>query len=346
MKIYIPFFILIITFLLIFLFQKFKLLLSNTGDQHQNFTTKLNVPLVGGVMIFLSFALVFKENLTFSLCFFFASTLLLGLFSDAKLISSAQTRLIFQFIITLVFFFLSNLRLSETGIEIIDKFNDFYLFNYLFASFCLIILINGSNFIDGLNGLCLGYYLLITYFIFKNSFNSEIFFNDKNLIIFILSLSIILFYNFLSKVFIGDNGSYILAGLFGIGLIEIYNQNNIISSFYIVLLLWYPCFELLFSMIRKYNFKKSPMEPDSDHLHHLFFYFLVKNFKIQKSFANNLTSLILLIFNFILFTLGTIDIYNSKKLCILISISIFLYIISYYALYNWKKNYLVKVKKR
>ena len=345
MKIYIPLFILLLTFLSTFFFLKFKFLLSNTGDQHQNFITKLSVPLVGGLLIFLSFIFIFKENLTFSLCFFLISTLLLGLFSDVKLISSAQTKLIFQFIITLVFFFISDLRLSETSIEIIDKLNNFYLFNYLFVSFCLIILINGSNFIDGLNGLCLGYYLLITYFIFKNSFNSAIFSNDINLIIFILSLSVILFYNFLSKVFIGDNGSYILASLFGIGLIEIYNENNMISSFYIVLLLWYPCFELLFSMLRKYNFKKSPMKPDSGHLHHLFFYFFVKNFKIQKLFANNLTSLILLTFNFILFTIGTIDIYNSKKQCILISISIILYIVSYYTLYVWKKNYLRKNKK-
>ena len=239
---------------------------------------------------------------------------------------------------------MSDLRLSETGIEIIDKWNNFYLFNYLFVSLCLIILINGSNFIDGLNGLCLGYYLLVTYFIFKNTFFSTIFSDNINLIIFILSLSIILFYNFLSKVFIGDNGSYILAGLFGIGLIEIYNKNNMISSFYIVLLLWYPCFELLFSMIRKYIFKKSPMEPDNDHLHHLLFYFFVKNFKKQKIFANNSTSLILLTFNFILFTVGTIDIYNSKKQCILISISIILYMVSYYTLYVWKKNYLKKNK--
>ena len=86
------------------------------------------------------------------------------------------------------------------------------------------------------------------------------------------------------------------------------------------------------------------MEPDNDHLHHLLFYFFVKNFKTQKIFVNNLTSLILLTFNFILFTFGTIDIYNSKKQCILISISIILYIVSYYTLYVWKKNYLRKNK--
>ena len=41
-------------------------------------------------------------------------------------------------------------------------------FKYFFPVFCLLILINGSNFIDGLNGLMLGYFssiiLLIFYF--------------------------------------------------------------------------------------------------------------------------------------------------------------------------------------
>ena len=41
--------------------------------------------------------------------------------------------------------------------------------------------------------------------------------------------------------------------------------------------LWYPCFENLFSIIRKFNFKKSPISPDNKHLHQLLFIFLKKN---------------------------------------------------------------------
>ena len=338
MKIYTPFFILLLIFLLKFFLLKFKLLLSNTGDQHQNFITKANVPLVGGLLIFLSFVFIFWDNLTLSLISFLISIFLLGVFSDIKLIISAKIRLIFQFVFIFVFFHLSDLRLSETSIEILDKLNNFDLFNYLFISFCLIILINGSNFIDGLNGLCLGYYLLITYFIFENNFNSTILNDNKNLIILALSFCVILFYNFSSKIFIGDNGSYTLAALFGISLIHIYNE-NIMSSFYIVLLLWYPCFELLFSMLRKYKFKKSPMEPDNNHLHHLIFYFFIKKYNLKKLLANNLTSLIILTFNFTLFNIASIDIYSSNKLCVLIVLSVILYVALYYKLICWKKLY-------
>ena len=179
---------------------------------------------------------------------------------------------------------MSDIRLSETGIKILDELNNFYLFNYLFVSFCLIILINGSNFIDGLNGLCLGYYLLIIYFILENNFNFTLFNGDKNLITFTLSLCVILIYNFLNKLFIGDNGSYILAVLLGISLIQIYNENNSISSFYIILLLWYPCFELLFSMLRKFKLKVSVMDADNSHLHHLIFYLFIKKYKLKIVF--------------------------------------------------------------
>ena len=53
---------------------------------------------------------------------------------------------------------------------------------FLFTTFCLAILINGSNFIDGLNGLLIGYYLLINLSsIFYISFNNDyIFLLDFN----------------------------------------------------------------------------------------------------------------------------------------------------------------------
>ena len=338
MKIYIPLLILSLIFILNFFLLKFKFLLSNTGDQHQNFITKKNVPLIGGLLIFLSFILILSNNLTLILSSFLISVFLLGIFSDIKLVASANKRLILQSIIIFIFFYMSDIRLSETGIKILDELNNFYLFNYLFVSFCLIILINGSNFIDGLNGLCLGYYLLIIYFILENNFNFTLFNGDKNLITFTLSLCVILIYNFLNKLFIGDNGSYILAVLLGISLIQIYNENNSISSFYIILLLWYPCFELLFSMLRKFKLKVSVMDADNSHLHHLIFYLFIKKYKLKKSLANNLTSLIILAFNFILFNVASIDIYNSNKQCALILFSIIIYIVLYYKLDYWKKT--------
>ncbi len=64
-----------------------------------------------------------------------------------------------------------------------------------------------------------------------------------------LLLLIILAFNLNGKIILGDSGSYILGLFVGIYLINFSNQNIAVSPFFIILLLWYPCFELLFSMI-------------------------------------------------------------------------------------------------
>ena len=56
----------------------------------------------------------------------------------------------------------------------------------------------------------------------------------------ILILVILFLFNMFNKMFIGDSGSYVLGFIYYL-LIEVYitNQN---LFFYIILLVWYPCF--------------------------------------------------------------------------------------------------------
>ena len=53
-------------------------------------------------------------------------------------------------------------------------------FNYIFVIFCILIVVNGSNFFDGLNTLNVGYYLLISSTIFYLNFNQQIIFNEND----------------------------------------------------------------------------------------------------------------------------------------------------------------------
>ena len=53
------------------------------------------------------------------------------------------------------------------------------------AFFCLMILINGSNFIDGLNGLLLGYCLIILFILAKLDLLNFLQFEKNLLFIFI-----------------------------------------------------------------------------------------------------------------------------------------------------------------
>ena len=68
---------------------------------------------------------------------------------------------------------------------------------------------------------------------------------------------LLLFLNFLNKLFLGDNGAYMISFFIGFYLITIYNQNyQNITPYFVILLLWYPCFENLFSILRKIYYKK------------------------------------------------------------------------------------------
>ena len=87
-------------------------------------------------------------------------------------------------------------------------------------------MINGSNFIDGLNGLLLGYILIVFFYIYKLSLIQTTGLNDEKIQYFALLFLFLIFLNFNNKLFLGDNGAYSLSFLLGFFLIKIYNLNN------------------------------------------------------------------------------------------------------------------------
>ena len=149
----------VITLLNVLLKRK-NFLVSVTGDNHQKFASDLKIPLTGGIFLFLGILYFLDQNIL-SLILFTFLILILGIFSDLKIINSAKLRFLFQILIVLSFVIFNNLQIFDTRIFILDKFLSTNLVNYLFVSFCTLIVINGSNFTDGLNTLNIGYYLLI-----------------------------------------------------------------------------------------------------------------------------------------------------------------------------------------
>ena len=159
----------------------------------------------------------------------------------------------------------------------LDIFLNNIYFQYFFSIFCFLILINGSNFIDGLNGLMLGYFISIISIIFYLDIYTSLEI-DKTLMISLLAILFFLFIlNINNKLFMGDGGSYALSLLCGYFLVKIYAANPYFSPYFVVLLLWYPCFENLFSIIRKFSLKRSPINADNNHLHQLIFYLKKKD---------------------------------------------------------------------
>ena len=109
-------------------------------------------------------------------------------------------------------------------------------------------------------------------------------------------------------------------------------------------MLWYPCFENLFSIIRKNKFKNSPINPDNKHLHQLLYFYLKKNFSLRNLFANNLGSIIINSFNLIIFIIASNNYSSTIFQLFLIIFCIASYLLFYRFLFNYrflKKNNLI-----
>ena len=314
------------------IFLKNNILISETGDRHQKFASKGKVPLTGGIFLFLSFLFFINDQILSFILFSFL-ILLLGVFSDLKKIKSALSRLIVQISLVLSFVVFNDLQLFNTKIYLLDKLLSYEVFNYLFISFCILIVINGSNFFDGLNTLSIGYYLLLTLCIYYLVLNDSIFLNEVyiNYILIILVISFIL--NLMDKIYLGDAGSYLLGFTFSILLINIYLENIQISPFFIIVLLWYPSYETLFSIIRKNIMNKSPMRPDSNHLHQQIFYVIHKNSKLNKFSSNLLSANLINLYNLIIFIVSVNFFSNSQIQVLLILLNISLYTFIYFKLF-------------
>ena len=213
--------IIILAPLLIHLVSKFlennSILLNYSGDAHQKFVTKNKIPLSGGFFIFLYFTILFDNQIHFIIFLFLI--FILGSFSDLKIFDSPKIRLLFQVSILFFFISLTGLTLENTKIIIIDKVINLEIYNYCFVLFCMLILINGTNFIDGLNTNVLGYYIIISLFMF--GINKDFFLNEfSNWYLWICFLLIVYFFNLFNRLFIGDSGAYVLGLIYGYLLIK------------------------------------------------------------------------------------------------------------------------------
>jgi len=311
---------------------KENILLNDTGNKHQKFSIIKKVPLIGGFFI-LIFIFLFEFNISFKILALL--TFSIGLFSDLNLLNSPKIRILLQSFFIFIFLFYADVRLENLRINFLENLLKNGLLNQLFLTFCIVVIINGTNFIDGMNANVLFYYFITFFIILKLDSNYNLFFSQEAINMLILLLLILIILNLYSKLFMGDSGSYLISLMTSYFLINLYLMNQFISPFFIVLLLWYPAYENLFSIIRKFNLGKSPIEPDNNHLHHLIMKFLKNYFK--RNTSNNLTSLIINSFNFITIYLGYINIRNTQIQVLLILFNITFYSIVYFRLYKIKK---------
>ncbi len=310
-------------------------MISETGDIHQKFASKTMVPLTGGMFIFFGYLYFFNDKI-FSFILFSFLIFILGFFSDLKLIKSANKRFLLQIFLILSYSIFNDVQINDTRIIFLDNILQNNYINYLFVTFCVLIIINGSNFIDGMNTLCIGYYLLISGIVFYLQLNEALFIKDISMIYVFILLLFIFLLNLTNQLYLGDSGSYLLGFSFSVFLINIYEFNEYISPFFIVLLLWYPSYENLFSIIRKNIIKRSPMYPDAKHIHQLIFFYINKKNNLSIFSSNTLTAQMINFYHLIIFFIGLNFINNSKIQIFLILFNIAIYTLAYIKLFKFK----------
>tara|TARA_Y100000741_G_scaffold354678_1_gene329239 strand:+ start:463 stop:1509 length:1047 start_codon:yes stop_codon:yes gene_type:complete len=268
---------------------------------------------LGGIAIFIPLLLtylyfyIYKDIYEFEFISFCSLFFILGLLDDSKIEIRPKFRLMIMILFLLFLIIKNETYIEKTGFEFLDTLLEIDIFALIFISLCFLFIINGSNLIDGFNGLLSIHSLIIFIVLFFINLTNE----SNNLIYILLYTSVIIlvfiYFNFPNaKMFLGDSGAYLIGSFIAISVINTSILNPNISPLFFCILLFYLFFEVFFSFFRKLFFaKQSPLLPDNQHLHMKIYKFLLKR-KYSKLKANYSTSIYINFIYLILITPGII----------------------------------------
>ncbi len=245
---------------------------------------KKATPRLGGMAIFLSFAIVVlifyflkpdffvfapwhEYNLQVKFAGIIIGALILvivGVIDDKKTLSP-WTKLFAQAIAALI------VIITGTRIEYINNpLGGFINFNiavsYLISLVWIVGIINVINFLDGLDGLAAGVSFFAALSIFFLSLLLTVYQPATAFLSIVLAGSILGFipYNFNpAKIFMGDSGSLFLG--YALAILSIISGAKMATA---LLVLGFPIIDGLWVVARRIARHESPFRPDKTHLHH------------------------------------------------------------------------------
>lgn len=298
---------------------------------------------LGGIVFFSSLILLFyiEDNYVAKLLIFSYFFLIIGLIEDIKKNISTTIRMGALLIVIIVTVYSQQLVINTFDNYLLNLiFNKFYFVSLIFSILGLLILINGFNFVDGLNGLLLGIssLILITFSYYTYDVLNELFLLCSGITI----ISLLFFYfNFLyGKILSGDGGSYFLGTLIASISIFICNQ-GILSASAVACVIFYPAIEGMLTVFRRLVLNSSnPMKPDNLHLHQ-FVFFTLRNAKftskLSQNHINSLSSFIIILSVFIMIVArDRLSLVLSDFVIFLVFCSI--YLLAYLFLFNYVKK--------
>lgn len=240
---------------------------------------KKPTPLLGGPLIFLSLSLLilFNDNPDKEYFLYFYSTIffLIGLLDDKKNLKP-YLRIFLILIFSIISLHLENSFIIEKiYFKDFDKSYYFGVYKIPVTLTCMLLLYISMNMQDGINGL-----VIITCIIVLMTFKLLILNTSLSLIDFTLItvLTILLYFNYNSNLFLGNSGTSLLSGYFIYTFItNNYYQN--IDVWLVISLLFIPGLDMVRLFFARLSISQSPLQRDTLHLHHI----LLHKFKLLKS---------------------------------------------------------------
>lgn len=243
------------------------------------------VPTLGGIAVFAGLMIALLLFSTFAvipaLPYILAGTVVIFFIGikDDILVIAPFTKLLGQIFASLILIFFSDLRLGNLH----GFFGIFEIPEYLaigLTMFVIIVIINGFNLIDGIDGLSASISSVVSISLGLWFYITENY--QYALIAFVLTGSLLAFlrYNLFSnekKIFLGDTGSLLNGWIISILVIK-FNQLNIRHDFEFAVwgspavsfgILIVPLFDTVRVMFIRFLKRKSIFKPDKQHIHHL-----------------------------------------------------------------------------
>ena len=291
MDLYIIFFIILFINLIIFKFndeisEKFNLY--DMPDFERKIHKK-KVAVTGGIFLYINiiiFLLFLLFKLTnsysflfsgyrelFSFIFLISSLFFIGLYDDRYNLKPLTKLFISAFAIFIFVLLNENIIIENLFFETFDYNIFLSKFSIPFTILSILIFLNALNMFDGIDLQVSTYtFFILLYILIK--------FNFYFLILLFPVFFFIIYFNFKKKIFLGDSGTNILAGIISFLIIKSYNLNTNISCEEIFLLMLIPGIDMLRLFIIRIVNGKDPFFPDKNHLHHLY----LKKFSPKTTF--------------------------------------------------------------
>lgn len=160
--------------------------------------------------------------------------------------------------------------ISSVGISPLDLTLNTSWVRIGFFAFAVASLAHSFNLIDGQNGLCAGFSILVFVAVGFTAYRTgQAPLADLSFIMAAANLGFLIFNYPLGKLFLGDGGAYFNGAVAAVITVLVVQGSSEVSPWLAILILVYPIWETLFSMARRVRAGRPFYEADNRHLHHL-----------------------------------------------------------------------------